>query len=187
MDDTCKSTRDNAPFTTNLNIENIICSVEVFWILCIVAFGVQILRNLIWIKHAQLQRETLALQKNNPKRKQKVVLLLIITFISFLLYVFAFLIIVGGNLWFLLSVLFGNLAGTAYGLLHEKADEHISQGPVEMDDITLLLKKSRTAADLSEREIQDIDQFKKKLRIFLLENASAQSVVNSLGTAKFKF
>lgn len=187
MDETCKSTRDNAPFTTNLNLENIICSVEVFWILCIAAFGVQILRNFVWIKHGQLQRETLALPKNDPKRKHKIVLLLIITFISFLLYVFAFLIIVGGNLWFLLSVLFGNLAGTAFGLSSQKADEHISQGPVEMEELTLLLKKARTAAELSDREIQDIDRFKEELRIFLAENESAQTVVKSLSNTKFKF
>ena len=141
MDETCRSNRANPPFTHNLDIEP--CSVELFWVLCVAALINQVLRNFVWIQNAQLTRETLALDKDDPKRSGKIFYLLCYTALSFVLYIFAFLIIVGGNVWFLLALLCGNLLGTYFGMSRQKADEHVSQAGPEMFEMASLLKRSR--------------------------------------------
>jgi len=185
MDETCKSNRANPPFTTDLSQLLTPCTTEAFWLLCLGAVVIQVFRNFVWIWNAQLIRETLALEKNDPKRWGKIIWQLTYTALSFVLYVFAFLIIVGGNVYFLLAILCGNLIGTYSGMLHQKADEHISQGPTELEDITQLFRKARTA-QRSEKEMRDIEEFIEELKLYLANSASAQNVINSKNTY-FKF
>lgn len=185
MDETCRSNRANPPFTHNIDIEP--CTTEVFWILVIGALINQVLRNFVWIQNAQLTRETLALDKDDPKRSTKIFYLLCYTALSFVLYIFAFLIIVGGNVWFLLAILCGNLLGTYFGMSRQKADEHFSQAGPEMFEMASLLKKSRCANDLSNAELNDILEFRKELKLFLENNNAAQIVIEGGNNNNIKF
>ena len=186
MDDTCRSNRANPPFTHNIDITP--CSTEVFWILVVGALLNQILRNIVWIQNAQITRETLALDKDDPKRSTKIFALLFWTALSFVLYIFAFLIIVGGNVWFLLAILCGNLIGTYYGMSQQKPDEHINQAGAEMLEWTSLLKTARCdASNLSEEERRDLCKFKKEFLLFIKGNESAQNIIASNSNTLLKF
>ena len=110
--DTCIINRSHAPFSHNLDLKELICTEGIFWLLVVLAFLNQIFRNFVWIWNAQETRETLALEKGDPKRAGKIFNMLVYTVLSFILYIFAFLIIVGGNVYFLLAILCGNLIGT---------------------------------------------------------------------------
>ena len=74
MSETCNKVRSNPPFTSNLYLEP--CTTEWFWLLCILAFLNQILRNFVWIWTSQTSRETLMLKKTDPKRRSKILSLL---------------------------------------------------------------------------------------------------------------
>ena len=145
------------------------------------------LRNFVWIQNAQLTRETLALDKDDPKRSGKIFYLLCYTALSFVLYIFAFLIIVGGNVWFLLALLCGNLLGTYFGMSRQKADEHVSQAGPEMFEMASLLKRSRCASDLSDAELNDILAFRKELKLFLESNNAAQLIITRQKNNNIKF
>lgn len=175
--DTCNMNRSHPPFSVNLDLKELICTEGVFWLLVVLAFLNQIFRNFVWIWNAQETRETLALEKGDPKRSGKIFNMLVYTVLSFILYIFAFLIIVGGNVYFLLAILCGNLVGTYTGMSHQKADEHISQAGPEMFEMASLLKKSRCTDDLSNAELNDIIEFRRELKLFLESNNMAQLII----------
>lgn len=186
MDDACKIQRAGPPFTHNIDIQP--CSQEIFWILVVGALLNQILRNIVWIQNAQLTRETLALKVGDPERATKIFYLLCWTALSFVLYIFAFLIIVGGNVWFLLAILCGNLIGTYYGMSKQKPDEHINQAGAEMLEWTSLLKTARCdSSNLSEEERRDLCKFKEEFLLFIKGNESAQNIIASNSNTLLKF
>lgn len=185
--DTCNMNRSHPPFSVNLDLKELICTEGVFWLLVVLAFLNQIFRNFVWIWNAQETRETLALEKGDPKRSGKIFNMLVYTVLSFILYIFAFLIIVGGNVYFLLAILCGNLVGTYTGMSHQKADEHISQAGPEMFEMASLLKKSRCTDDLSNAELNDIIEFRRELKLFLESNNAAQLVIRRQTNNNIKF
>ena len=184
--ETCNINRDSPPFTVNLNLKELICTREVFWVLCILAFLNQIFRNFVWIWNAQETRETLALQKDDKRRFGKIMKMLWYTFLSFILYIFAFLIIVGGNVYFLLAVLCGNMVGTYTGMSRQKADDHISQAGPEMFEMASLLKTARCDEDnLTPQEKRDICEFRKEFLLFIKQSETAQNVINGSKNKNF--
>lgn len=185
--DTCDINRSHPPFSVNLDLKELICTEGVFWLLVVLAFLNQIFRNFVWIWNAQETRETLALEKGDPKRSGKIFNMLVYTVLSFILYIFAFLIIVGGNVYFLLAILCGNLVGTYTGMSHQKADEHISQAGSEMFEMASLLKRSRCTSDLSDIELNDILEFRKELKLFLESNNAAQVLITRQKNNNIKF
>jgi len=185
--DTCGINRSHPPFSVNLDLKELICTEGVFWLLVVLAFLNQIFRNFVWIWNAQETRETLALEKGDPKRAGKIFNMLVYTVLSFILYIFAFLIIVGGNVYFLLAILCGNLVGTYTGMSHQKADEHISQAGPEMFEMASLLKKSRCTSDLSDAELNDILEFRRELKLFLESNDAAQMIITRQKNNNIKF
>lgn len=186
--DTCNINRSSPPFSVNLDLKELICTQGVFWLLVVLAFFNQIFRNFVWIWNAQETRETLALEKGDPKRSGKILKMLLYTLLSFILYIFAFLIIVGGNVYFLLAILCGNLVGTYTGMSHQKADEHISQSWTEMQDFTVLLKNARCdASNLSAKERRDICKFRDEFLLFIEGNESAQNIIESNRNNLLKF
>ena len=187
--DTCNINRASPPFSVNLDLKELICTQGVFWMLVIFAFVNQIIRNFVWIWNAQETRETLALEKGDPKRSGKILKMLGYTVLSFILYIFAFLIIVGGNVYFLLAILCGNLVGTYTGMSRQKADEHISQAGPEMFEMATLLKTARCdESNLTAKERRDICMFRDEFLQFIKNSGSAQSVIKSSSTRNlYKF
>ena len=184
MSDTCKEIRATPPFTTNLYLEP--CTNEFFWVLCILAFLNQILRNFVWIWNSQTSRETLMLEKDDPKRRTKILSLLGYTALSFVLYVFSFLIIVGGNIYFLIAILMGNLFGTGLGMARQKADTHVRDSELALEELTGLMVSYNNNNKLNDREMSDIKRFKVALKVFLENSESAKSLgINN--TSKIKF
>jgi len=120
------------------------------------------------------------LEKNDPKRSTKIFYLLCYTALAFVLYIFAFLIIVGGNVWFLAALLCGNLLGTYFGMSRQKADEHISQAGTEMHEWASILKTARcNESNLTEKERRDICIFRDEFLRFIENSRSAQRVINN--------
>lgn len=186
--DTCNINRSSPPFSVNLDLKELICTQGVFWLLVVLAFLNQIFRNFVWIWNAQETRETLALEKGDPKRSGKIFNMLGYTVLSFILYIFAFLIIVGGNVYFLLAILCGNLVGTYTGMSHQKADEHISQAGPEMFEMASLMKTARCdEANLTPQEKRDICAFRDEFLLFIKNSGSAQSVIKSSSRNLYKF
>ena len=175
MSDSCN--HNESPFNDTINIDP--CTAAWFWILCILSFLNQICRNFVWIWNAQASREALKYDKGDKRRFHLVIRMLWYTALSFILYVFAFLTIVGGNIYFLISILLGNLVGTWIGMTRQKADSHINNNDTTIEDMISLMNHYRTNQQLSEREINDIVEFKKELQLFLGKTSSAQKVIKN--------
>ena len=136
MSDSCKN--DRAPFTTMLSFKELICDEWVFWLLVVVAFGIQIGRNQVWIWSSQANREALNTKIGSKDRRTLVLRLLFYTLLSFILYIINFLLIVGGNVYFMLALLAGNLVGTWWGMRKQTPDKHKIDSTGELEALLQL-------------------------------------------------
>lgn len=181
MSDSCNN--DRPPFTTMLDFKDLVCDEWVFWVLFVLAIGVQILRNYVWIWNSQATRVALQFDPGSKERNNNIRKLLAYTAFSFLLYVFAFLIIVGGNVWFLLAVLIGNMGGTYFGMKDQPAD--CGKGATrELEEFIPLVRDFNEGKITDEKEKEELIEFAKLLQQFIASSANVPRRFNSTG---FKF
>ena len=182
MSDSCNN--DRPPFTTMLDFKDLICHEWVFWVLFVAAIGVQILRNYVWIWNSQATRVALQFDPDSKERNSNIRKLLGYTALSFLLYVFAFLIIVGGNVWFLLAVLIGNMCGTYFGMKDQPAD--CGKGVTRELEENMTLMKDFMAGKITDNdELEELRDFARVLQQFI---ASSTNVPRRFkGNKGFKF
>ena len=185
MSDSCNN--DRAPFTTMLSFKELICDEWVFWVLVVVALGIQIGRNQVWIWSSQASREALNTRIDSPERSKLVLKLLAYTLLSFVLYIINFLLIVGGNVYFMLALLAGNLVGTWWGMRKQTPDKHKIDSTGELEALLQLLSKQDSALNAIERN--DLAKFKKRMIKFLDLEKPVQAIVgvNNYNYKNFKY
>ena len=144
----------------------------VFWVFVVGAFGVQVGRNQVWIKSSQANREALNTKIGSKARTTLILWLLWYTLVSFVLYIINFLLIVGGNLYFMLAILAGNLFGTWWGMRQQTPDKHKIDSTGELEALLQLLNKRDSVLNAIERN--DLAQFKKRMIAFLDLDKSVQ-------------
>lgn len=183
MSDSCNN--DRFPFNTSFTFKDLVCEEWVFWVLFVLAIGVQVFRNYVWIWNSQATRVALQFDPGTKQRNDNIRKLLAYTALSFLLYVFAFLIIVGGNVWFLLAVLIGNMCGTYFGMKDQPAD--CGKGATrELEEFIPLIRDFNEDKITDEKEKEELIQFAKLLQQFIASSPSVPKLFKNNNTG-FKF
>ena len=141
-----------------------------YWLIFFFAIGLQIVRNFIWAKSSQKNREALQFDKNSPERNKIINTLLLYTVASYIGHIISFLLIVGANVGYWIAILIGNLAGTYYSLHKQDKDRRENKSmTLEMQEMSSLLE--RFEDDKVDRK--DYDKMKKfqKVLIRFLKNS----------------
>ena len=147
-----------------------------FWTFVGISFVVQILRNKIWVVNSQKSREALNVKVGSRERRDLVWWLMLYTLLSFVLHIINFLLIVGGNIWFLTSILMGNLAGTYYFMTTQPSNKHKIDTTGELEGMLKLFNKDALAS----QESLELEVLRVKLRNWLgLEKESTVTVEKS--------
>ena len=106
----CSARYDIGLFSTDVHILGYDCTdAWVFPAILVATFCLKLYQNYIWGKMGQAQR--LALQFNKRKRGPYVWSLVVLEAISTTLGIISIVLILGTNMWVLLVILVGNLAG----------------------------------------------------------------------------
>lgn len=125
-----------------------------FIVMLIVALGLQITANYIWIQSAQVSREILQKdpdERGNPFDPHTLMgRSLMWTLISTVIFIIRITLIMGSNLYIFLVVLTGNLIGTYYTQLSQKRD-HVQY---LADDIFQMIKMKNTCNQKIKTKIQ---------------------------------
>ena len=167
----------------NAQILNDCTEVWLFIFLVFVSLFIQVGRNQVWIWNTQASREALNTKIGSPERSNLVAKLMWYTLLSFVLYIINFLLIVGGNVWFLAAILAGNLFGTWWGMRNQSADKHKIDTTGELEGMLQLL--SREQATLNSREKNDLELFRSKLRNFLGLDIADETQVRTFKNFKY--
>lgn len=152
-------------------------SVPWYIIIWFVAAGIQILRNLVWVRSSQASRLALQVSKTNPRRAQLVNRVLLYTAVSFVLHILSFLIILGANLGFMVAVLVGNLLGTWYGMNRQSADSTPLSKLEEMTELMSDFNNKKPITDA--QELEDLKMFREQLVTFLSNNEEYSTVLEN--------
>lgn len=125
-----------------------------FIVMLIVALGLQITANYIWIQSAQVSREILQKdpdERGNPFDPHTLMgRSLMWTLISTVIFIIRITLIMGSNLYIFLVVLTGNLIGTYYTQLSQKRD-HVQY---LADDIFQMIRMKNTCNQKIKTKIQ---------------------------------
>lgn len=125
-----------------------------FILMLIVALGLQVAANYIWIQSSQVSREILQKDPNergNPFDPHTLMgRSLLWTLVSTVLFIIRITLIMGSNFYIFLIVLVGNLFGTYYTQLSQKRD-HVQY---LADDIFQMIKMKNTCNQKTKTKIQ---------------------------------
>ena len=90
--------------------------------LLILAFTLQILSNVAWLRISQSYREILREKKHSKRRDKLIPYNLLWTGIWTTIFLLRIALIVGSNLWIFIVILLGNITGTAWALADQDQD-----------------------------------------------------------------
>ena len=93
-----------------------------FIIMLLVAFGLQVSANFIWLKNSQYSREILQLKPGDSKRATLVCLSVGWTTLSTIVWIARVIFVMGNNLWMFFVILLGNVIGTYSASTQQAAD-----------------------------------------------------------------
>lgn len=96
--------------------------VQWFMSLLILAFTLQILSNVAWLRISQSYREILREKKHSKRRDKLIPYNLLWTGIWTTIFLLRIALIVGSNLWIFIVILLGNITGTAWALADQDQD-----------------------------------------------------------------
>ena len=113
-----------------------------FVIMLLVAFGLQISANFMWLINSQISREILQLKKNDNKRTILIWKSVGWTALSTFLWIVRIVLIMGNNIWIYVVILLGNIVGTYWSSINQVADEDTS-----IDTLINALKKGGAQVD----------------------------------------
>lgn len=170
--DSCH-TESNLFDTTKTYLFGSVCTNSVmFWIVCLIAILIQILRNILWIKSSQATRE--ALKEKSEKRKLGP--LLLYTLASSILHILSILVILGGNLVVLAAILIGNLLGVVLSMSEQDADkERMTTALKNIQCRWNKLNASRTLTEKEEQEFEELKLLKQWVQQWIFEQNSLNS------------
>jgi hypothetical protein len=94
-----------------------------FFVMLLVAFGLQVADNFLWLKNSQYSREILQLKPGDSKRTKLIGLSVLWTAVSTIVWIIRVIFVMGNNLWMFISILLGNIAGTYFASIQQAADE----------------------------------------------------------------
>jgi len=94
-----------------------------FFVMLLVAFGLQVADNFLWLKNSQYSREILQLKPGDSKRTKLIGLSVLWTAVSTIVWIIRVIFVMGNNLWMFSSILLGNIAGTYFASVKQAADE----------------------------------------------------------------
>ena len=114
-------------------------------------------QNVLATKDGQASRQALLTKKGSPERRRIIWKLLWYTFIASLLGTVHTLLVIGANVYILLALLAGNLAGVYFSYRQQQADEHDASA-----DLCAVLRLAREHPD-----DEKWGHLRKDLRVFL--------------------
>tara|TARA_A100001015_G_C14846418_1_gene654643 strand:- start:277 stop:810 length:534 start_codon:yes stop_codon:yes gene_type:complete len=135
-------------------------SVGLYIFVLFIAIGVQVGRNLIWTKSSQASREALH-EPKGPKRSKLITKLLLLSLLSFMLYIVNILLILGANLGILASVLIGNLVGVYISFSRQKQDK--ARTSIELKTMVEEYEDIFTSKKLTPEQDKQEQEHKKQL------------------------
>ena len=94
-----------------------------FFVMLLVAFGLQVAANFIWLKNSQYSREILQLKQDDPRRTKLIGFSVLWTAVSTIVWIIRVIFVMGNNLWMFISILLGNIIGTYFASTKQAADE----------------------------------------------------------------
>ena len=134
-------------------------SVAIYILIWVVALIIQIARNFVWTQTSQVSRLALRYPVGSTERSFYIRQLLIHTLISFVLYIFSFLLIIGANLGILIAVLIGNLLGVYISMNRQQKDATPSIS-VEMVDMLKEWDTIENNKNLSGEQRKELDELR---------------------------
>ena len=151
-------------------------SIPLFWIFVGSSFLIQLARNAIWVWNSQASREALNTKVGSKERSELVWKLMGYTLISFVLHIANFLLMVGGNVWFLSAILLGNLIGTYVFMTNQPTDRHKIDTTGQLEGMLRLFNKEA----LTRQESLELEELKIKFKNWLgLNKSNSVSVIRS--------
>ena len=93
-----------------------------FFVMLLVAFGLQVVANFIWLKNSQYSREILQLKPGDSKRTKLIWLSVLWTAVSTVVWIIRVIFVMGNNIWMFISILLGNVVGTYFASVKQAAD-----------------------------------------------------------------
>ncbi len=166
----------------NINILTDCTEVGWFWIFVGSSFLIQLARNWIWVKNSQASREALNVPVGSDDRAALVWKLMGYTLISFVLHIANFLLMVGGNVWFLSAILLGNLIGTYYFMTNQPTDKHKIDTTGQLEGMLKLFNKEA----LTRQESVELEDLRKRMQEWLGLNES-NTVIRSTQYKNIKY
>lgn len=106
-------------------------STALFIAIVLSAFFLVIGQNVLATKDGQASRQALLTKKGSAARKRIIWKLLWYTFLSSLLGTIHVLLVIGANIYILIALLLGNLAGVFWSYREQEADEHDSSADLQ--------------------------------------------------------
>jgi len=162
-------------------------SIEVFWIFVVASFIIQLGRNWIWVKNSQASREALNVPVGSKERSDLVLLLMLYTLVSFVLHIANFLLMVGGNVWFLSAILIGNLIGTYVFMTNQPSDKHKIDTTGQLEGMLKLFNKEALTT-LTNTESEELEDLRKRMKQWLgLSESNSVMVVKSSAYKNIKY
>ena len=159
-------------------------SIELFWIFVVASFLIQLGRNWVWVKNSQASREALNTKVGSDDRTTLVWKLMGYTLISFVLHIANFLLMVGGNVWFLSAILLGNLIGTYVFMTYQPSDRHKIDTTGQLEGMLKLFNK----AALTNNETIEMEELKIKFKNWLgLNESNSVMVVKTSAYKNIKY
>lgn len=153
-------------------------SIEVFWIFVGSSFIIQLIRNAIWIWNSQASREALNTKVGSAERTTLVWKLMGYTLIAFVFHIANFLLMVGGNVWFLSAILLGNLIGTYVFMTNQPSDKHKIDTTGQLEGMLKLFNKDA----LTNEESVELEDLRKRMQEWLgLSESNSVRVIKSRG------
>lgn len=122
-----------------------------FCTMVMAAFWLQIAANFIWLQNSQLAREIMQLDIGSKPRRKLVLLSLLWTAFSTVVWIARIMLIIGNNLWIYATVLLGNVVGTYWASTTQKPDKHSLVGDLEALLLSRNPKVNAVLRQLSER------------------------------------
>ena len=162
-------------------------SIEVFWIFVVASFIIQLGRNWIWVKNSQASIEALNVPVGSKERSDLVLLLMLYTLVSFVLHIANFLLMVGGNVWFLSAILIGNLIGTYVFMTNQPSDKHKIDTTGQLEGMLKLFNKEALTT-LTNTESEELEDLRKRMKQWLgLSESNSVMVVKSSAYKNIKY
>lgn len=174
MSDVCVSQESNLLHLDRVVLAGYECTSTVLYVfLLLCSILIQIARNFLWTKMGQRRRLALQTPVGSKERDGHIRLLLWYNFLSWMLFIVSFLLILGANLGFMVAQLIGNLLGVYYSLKRQDRDKKSDASTnLELEEMSGLLNRYMDCPEKikNEREIEDIRKFRELLAKFLIES-----------------